>query len=102
MTDSKPSKLTLEIYGNKIQWETPYADVPMEDLLDAFYGLCVAAAWHPKTTLMKMKEFAEERLEFMMNDTPRHNLFVENDESFNCSCTSEDYSDSIKYTQETR
>lgn len=35
----------------------------MDDFLDAFYGLCVSATFMPKTILIHMKEFAEEKLE---------------------------------------
>ncbi|MBP5723275.1 MAG: hypothetical protein J6X18_06855 [Bacteroidales bacterium] len=62
------TKLTLESYGNTISWETPYSDASMEDLLYAFYGLCVSATWLPKTVLEAMQTFAEEHLSLYDNN----------------------------------
>ena len=60
--DLKPAKLTLEINDQKISVEMPW-DVPIDDMLTAFYGACVTATWQPITILEHMKDFAEEKLE---------------------------------------
>ena len=61
------TKLTLENYDKTISWETPYNDVTMEELLFAFYGLCVSATWTPITVLESMQTFAEEHLSLYKN-----------------------------------
>lgn len=101
------TKLILESDGNTIQWETPHSDTSMEDLLYAFYGLCVAASWNPMTVLKKMRDFVDERIDFfnnvriddISNSSDLYNFHKE--PLFDTSCTSKDYSDSMKYTQET-
>ena len=66
--EKSKTKLTLESYGNVFSYESPYADASMEDLLYAFYGLCVAATWLPKTVLENMRDFAEEHLSVYENN----------------------------------
>ena len=66
--ENDKTKLTLESYGKVISWETPYNDASIEDLLYAFYGLCVSATWLPKTVLEAMQTFAEEHLSVYEND----------------------------------
>ncbi|MBP5724826.1 MAG: hypothetical protein J6X18_14785 [Bacteroidales bacterium] len=68
MENKQKTKLTLESYGNVISWESPYTDASMEDLLYAFYGLCVGATWLPKTVLENMRDFAEEHLSVYENN----------------------------------
>ena len=58
----KPARLTLEINDQKISVEMPW-DVPIDDMLSTFYGMCITATWQPVTVLKNMKEFAEEKLE---------------------------------------
>ena len=58
----KPAVLTLEINDQKISIEMPW-DVPINDMITAFYGACVTATWQPVTVLESMKSFAEEKLE---------------------------------------
>ena len=60
--EKSKTKLTLENYGNTMSWESPYNDVSMDNLLYAFYGLCVAATWNPRTVLEGMRDFVDERL----------------------------------------
>ena len=59
---SEKTVLTLEHADRKVSTELNW-DASMEDLLDAFYGACVATTWHPTTILEGMKVFAEEHLE---------------------------------------
>lgn len=112
MLNNEPTRLTLESYSNKIQWESPHSDASMEDLLYAFYGLCVAATWSPKTILENMRDFAEERLEFMqykeeedntskLHDIHPYNRFVD-DDTYTTSVSNKDYSDSITYTSQSK
>lgn len=58
----KPAVLTLEMNDQKITIEMPW-DVPIGDMITAFYGACVTATWQPVTILEYMKSFAEEKLE---------------------------------------
>lgn len=59
---SEKTVLTLEHADRKVSTELNW-DASMEDLLDAFYGACIATTWHPTTILEGMKAFAEEHLE---------------------------------------
>lgn len=59
---SEKTVLALEHADRKITTELNW-DAGMEELLDAFYGACVATTWHPTTILEGMRDFAEERLE---------------------------------------
>ena len=61
MSEFKGVKLSLQTENSIVTWETPYFDASMEDILEGFYGLCVAQTWHPTTVISKMLEFAEER-----------------------------------------
>lgn len=54
--------LTIEHSGTKHSSELSW-DAGMDDLIQSFYGLCIAATWNPVTVLENMKEFAEEHLE---------------------------------------
>ena len=40
----------------------------MEDMLNAFYGLCIAHTWPVSSVLHAMKDFAEEHLPFVDPD----------------------------------
>ena len=62
MTENEKTILTMESNDMKFISEMPW-DVGMDDILDAFYGLCISATFTPKTILTHMKEFAEEKLE---------------------------------------
>ena len=59
---SEKTVLTLEHADRKVSTELNW-DASMEDLLDAFYGACIATTWHPTTILEGMKVFAEEHLD---------------------------------------
>ena len=62
MMDNEKTILTIEQNNMKFTYEMPW-NAGMDDFLDAFYGLCVSATFMPKTILIHMKEFAEEKLE---------------------------------------
>lgn len=59
--DKEPkTRLIFENYENRFIWESPYSDVTMDDILNAFYGMMIAATWQPETAISAMKDFAEE------------------------------------------
>ena len=62
MMETEKTILTIEQNNMKFTSEMPW-DAGMDDILDAFYGLCVSTTFAPKTILTHMKEFAEEKLE---------------------------------------
>lgn len=59
-TDEVKTRLVYESGDNRFIWESPYCDVSMEDILDAFYGILVGATWQPDTIMKGFKEFLEE------------------------------------------
>lgn len=61
MSEFKGVKITYQTEDSTVTWESPYIDIGIENILDGFYGLCVAQTWHPSTIISKMLEFAEER-----------------------------------------
>lgn len=62
MTENEKIILTMESNAMKFISELPW-DAGMDDILDAFFGLCISATFAPKTILTQMKEFADEKLE---------------------------------------
>jgi len=62
------SRIEITIGDNKSSWETPHRDVNAEDIINAFYGLCVAHTWMPSSILHAMKSFAEEHLPYVDAD----------------------------------
>ena len=72
MIDQKPTKITLEAHGHKHSSELNW-DAGLDDILDAFYGLCIAATFHPETILSYMQEWLDEKKSCMT-------AFKENDE----------------------
>lgn len=57
-----PTILSLRHHDMDHQSTLPW-DANMEDILQAVYGLCIAATWNPILVLECMKQFAEEQLE---------------------------------------
>lgn len=62
--NQEPTKLIIEHAGDKIQAELAW-DVSMYDLLNAFYGICVAHTYHPEGILRTMDEWVKEKMEGM-------------------------------------
>ena len=62
MMENEKTILSIEQNNMKFISEMSW-DAGMDDILDAFYGLCVSATFTPKTILTHMKEFAEEKFE---------------------------------------
>lgn len=48
--------------GKKMVTELSW-EAGMDDVLEAFYGMCVGLTWAPVTVLEAMKDFADERLD---------------------------------------
>ena len=55
--NNEPTILKFSHSGFTHTAELPW-DTGMEDLLQSFYGLCVASGWMPSTVLEAMHEFA--------------------------------------------
>jgi hypothetical protein len=60
MDNVKPTIISLEHHGKKHSSELPW-DADMYELLDAFYGMCVSATFHPTTVLSAMSEWVNEK-----------------------------------------
>lgn len=60
--ENQGCKMSLIMNDSKMSWETGQWDCGMEELLEAFYGLCVGQTFCPETVLKGMKEFVEERM----------------------------------------
>lgn len=58
--DQVKTRIVIENDDNRFVWESPYADVTMDDMLNAFYGLLVGCTWLPYTVISSMKDFVEE------------------------------------------
>lgn len=69
MKDEVKTRLIYENNEDRFIWESPYSDVSMEDILDAFYGILIGSTWQPITILQAMKDFLEE-----------HHMYEDNDE----------------------
>lgn len=61
-SNTKGVKIVFETERSVATWESPYFDAPLEDILERFYGCCIAHGWQPITILEGLKEFAEDRL----------------------------------------
>ena len=65
--DDVKTRLVYENDNNRSIWESPYNDVSMEDILDAFFGMMVSATWQPITVIEAMRDFAAEH-SYMLED----------------------------------
>lgn len=54
--------ISLEQHGKKHTSEINW-DAGMNDILDALYGLCVAATFHPTQVLEGIRDWVDEKLE---------------------------------------
>lgn len=61
--EQKLTRLTLECGDRKVSWEMPYTDITIEDLIDAFYSLCIGITFSPRTVEHWMKEWVEEHVQ---------------------------------------
>lgn len=59
--ENEKTILTLTMNGIKMSWEGNW-DANMDDLLSAFYGLCVGHTFLPESVIGVMKDFALERM----------------------------------------
>ena len=60
--EKRLTKITIENYDKIVSWEVPYNDVNLDDMFDAFVGLLTTLTWHNDSIIEFMKEYAEERL----------------------------------------
>ena len=65
--DDVKTRLVYENDENRYIWESPYNDVSMEDILDAFFGMMVSATWQPITVIEAMRDFVAEH-SYMLED----------------------------------
>ena len=68
LPENQPTKITIEANGFKHSSELNW-DASIDDLIQSFYGLCIAASWIPTTVLENMKSFAEEHLDAYGNNS---------------------------------
>jgi hypothetical protein len=64
MFEEKPTIFSVEHLGTKITFELPW-DAGMQDLLDAFYTMCIGISFCPSVIVDGMKEFVESKEEFV-------------------------------------
>lgn len=64
----QPTKLSVSNYGNTVTWETLHSDVSIEEMINAFYTLCIGITFVPSTVLQGMKDFVESKLEEEIKD----------------------------------
>lgn len=58
---TKGTKLTLEIDGVKVSWESPHSDHSVDELFEAFRGLCVTHTFIEDSFISACEEYLEER-----------------------------------------
>lgn len=56
----KGTRLTLEIDGDTIMYETPYSDLDAMDILRAFYGEMIGHTFQPVSMVNVMRDLADE------------------------------------------
>lgn len=54
------TRLTLECGEKKVSWEIPHNDVSIDELINAFYSLCIGVTFHPNTVIDWMKVWVDE------------------------------------------
>lgn len=59
MFNNEPTKISLS-HGGKTHTSELNWDADMYDMLQAFYGLCVASSWNPEQVVRGMYEFVQE------------------------------------------
>ena len=68
--DKVKTRLVYETENDRYIWESPYMDVDMQDILDAFFGMLVSATWQPSTIVNAMKDFVDEHNDLLDSDEP--------------------------------
>lgn len=56
---NNPTVISITSSGN-VHTTTLAGDANMYDMLQGFYGLCVASGWNPETVIKGMYEFVEQ------------------------------------------
>lgn len=63
MIDKKHiSRITVEQRESTMQWETPYNDAPLEEMIQGFVGCLVGLSWDERVVLEGMISYAKEVL----------------------------------------
>lgn len=73
--DEVKTRLVFETENDRYIWESPYVDVSMEDILDAFFGMLVSATWQPETVISCMRDYAEDH-SYMLDDGCNDSCFM--------------------------
>lgn len=60
--ENQLTRLTLECGDRKVSWEMPYTDIGIDDLIDAFYSLCIGITFFPKTVENGFSNWVEEHV----------------------------------------
>lgn len=60
-------KITYRTKESLVAWVSPYFDASIENILEGFYGLCVAHGWQPSTVIAAMRDFAHDH-DFELKD----------------------------------
>lgn len=68
--DKVKTRLVYETEDDRYIWESPYMDVDMQDILDAFFGMLVSATWQPTTIINAMQDFVCEHNDLLNSDEP--------------------------------
>jgi hypothetical protein len=56
----KPNKISIENHGSKFTVEFDHFDTTVEEILDSFIGLMLAAGYHPNSIEEYLKERTNE------------------------------------------
>ena len=57
MNEQKITKLTLQMGDTITTWEVPHEDVSMDELMDAFHGVCVGQTFVPESFWKACRDF---------------------------------------------
>ena len=69
LNENPGTKLTLESWGKTHSFGTVYSDMDATELVEAFYGLMVAATFSEVGTLEVMRDFAKDKLACLKPET---------------------------------
>ena len=64
----KGVKITYETEHSVSSWESPYLGTPMDNILEGFFGMCVAQGWQPVTVISGMQQFAKDHGYILQDD----------------------------------
>ena len=58
--DNTHASLSLELYGNKLTWETDHSDLTTDELVNAFYGMLITHGFVSQSIVESMDELVSE------------------------------------------